>query len=223
MKHGIQFILAGLICSSLAQLPAQAEDQPAFANADVRDKVGYAIGINVGMNLTNNLKRANFDVNPDQIVSAIKDVLTGKELKMTDAQARETITAYQQQRTREIAEKNLKAGEAFLAENKTKEGVKTKEVTLSEGKTAEFQYKVITEGDGPIPTATDKVKVKYRGTLVDGTEFDSTAKRGGQPQLLGANQVIRGWSEALQMMKTGSKWELYNPAARHRTRFHADF
>jgi FKBP-type peptidyl-prolyl cis-trans isomerase len=213
MKHGLPFVLAGLICSSLAQLPAQAEDQPAFANADARDKVGYAIGINVGMNLTNNLKRANFDVNPDQIVSAIKDMLTGKELKMTDAQARETITAYQQQRTREITEKNLKAGEAFLAENKTKEGVKTKEVALAEGKTAEFQYKVITEGDGAIPTATDKVKVKYRGTLVDGTEFDSTAKRGGQPALLGANQVIRGWSEALQMMKTGSKWELYIPAS----------
>jgi len=213
MKSGLHFVLAASLGFHLAQAPARAQDPSAFANADTRDKVGYAIGVSVGMNISNNLKRANFDVNPDQIVNAIKDILTGGEVKMNDVQARETISAYQQQRTREITEKNLKAGEAFLAENKSKEGVKTKEIALGDGKTAELQYKVVAEGDGAAPAASDKVKVKYRGTLLDGTEFDSTAKRGDQPATFGVTQVIRGWSEALQMMKTGAKWQLYIPAS----------
>ena len=191
----------------------RAADPADFANADIKDKVGYAIGIMTGMNLTNNLKRANFEINADQFLSAMKDMLSGKELKMTETQARETINAYQQQRTRDLVEKNLKAGESFLAANKTKDGVKTKEVTLPDGKTAELQYKVISEGTGPMPTATDTVKVNYRGTLIDGTEFDSSAKHGPSPAQFPVGRVVRGWTEGLQMMKSGSKWQLFLPAS----------
>jgi FKBP-type peptidyl-prolyl cis-trans isomerase FklB len=120
--------------------------------------------------------------------------------------------AYQQQARTQVADKNKKEGEAFLAENKKKEGVKTQAVTLQDGATAELQYKVITAGTGDIPKSNDTVTVNYRGTLVNGKEFDSSAKHGG-PAKFQVNRVVRGWTEALQLMKTGSKWELYIPSA----------
>ena len=110
------------------------------------------------------------------------------------------------------AEKNKKEGEAFLAENKTKPGIKTLEVTLPNGTTAEMQYKVITEGTGATPKSNDTVTVNYRGTLINGKEFDNSAKR-GQPAKFPVNRVVRGWTEALETMKVGSKWETFCPPA----------
>ena len=176
MKIGPKIILITAIAGvQMFQITTRAEDQPAFK--DDKEKASYAIGLFFG----NQIKSGNMEVDTDVIVSGMKDVLAGREPKLNQTQAREAITTYQQAARAKLAEKNQKTGEAFLAANKSKEGVHTKEVTLTDGKTAEFQYKVITEGEGSSPTTTEKVKVKYRGTLIDGTEFDSTTKHGGQP------------------------------------------
>jgi FKBP-type peptidyl-prolyl cis-trans isomerase len=134
---------------------------------------------------------------------------------LTEPQAQQAIMDYQKQRQHDLAETNLKQGEAFLAQNKGKEGVKVQPVALPDGRMAELQYKIITEGTGEIPKSNDTVNVNYRGTLINGTEFDSSAKRGGRPYKFTVNQpnVPRGWTEALQMMTVGSKWELYIPAS----------
>jgi len=167
----------------------------------------------------NYLKRGGFDVDMDILTSAMKDVLGGKELKLTEQQSREVMMAYQkelsvkrEEERVQKAEKNRKEGEAFLAENAKKEGVKTHTVTLPDGKTAELQYKVLTEGTGLTPGSNDMVTVNYRGTLINGTEFDSSAKR-GQPARFSINGVIKGWTEALRMMKAGSKWQLFVPSS----------
>src|SRR5205823_1966336 len=131
--------------------------------------------------------------------------------KLTEPQSQEAIMAYQKEAQGKASEKNKKEGEAFLAENKKKPGVKTQTVTLPDGTTAEMQYKVITEGTGGSPKSNDTVTVNYRGTLINGKEFDSSAMTG--PLKRPANTLVKGWIEALQMMKAGSKWELYLPAA----------
>jgi len=117
----------------------------------------------------------------------------------------------QMEKAKEAAAKNREAGEAFLAANAKKDGVKSKEVTLPDGKKFSFQYKVLTEGKGEIPKENHTVTVNYRGTLIDGTEFDSSYKR-NEPTSFGVTQVIKGWTEALLMMPVGSKWQLYIPA-----------
>lgn len=185
-----------------------ADEKPA-AFKDDKEKASYAIGMSIGKNL----QRSGLDVDVDVLASALKDVQAGKEGKMTDKDAQEAIRSYQQESQKKIGEKNKKAGEAFLAENKKKDGVKTHEVKLPDGTTAEMQYKVITQGSGPIPKSNDVVSVNYRGTLTDGKEFDSTAKHGGQPMKRPINGFVRGWTEALQMMPVGSKWELYLPSS----------
>jgi FKBP-type peptidyl-prolyl cis-trans isomerase FklB len=175
---------------------------------DEEEKISYSIGLTFG----NQIKRAGFEVNVDVVAGAIRDVMAGKEMKITEQQARQAITAYQQEAQKKLADKNHKAGEAFLAENKTKPGVKTHEVTLADGTKAEMQYKVITSGTGATPKSNDVVSVNYRGTLINGKEFDNSAKR-GQPLKRPANALVRGWTEALQMMKVGDKWELYLPSS----------
>jgi FKBP-type peptidyl-prolyl cis-trans isomerase FklB len=186
-----------------------AADSPNKAEfKDAKEKASYGVGMTFG----NQIKRAGFEVDVDVVSAAIRDVLAGKEPRLTDAQARETIMAYQQEARKKTAEKNEKAGQAFLEANKAKDGVKLHKVTLADGKTAEFQYKVIKEGTGQSPATNDVVTVNYRGTLIDGKEFDSSAKR-GQPAKFPVNRVIRGWTEALQLMKVGSKWEVFLPAA----------
>jgi len=206
MKNEMKMILAAGLGLALAQLPARSEDKPAFK--DDREKASYGLGMYFG----NQVKRGGMDVDVDVVTGAFKDVLAGRELKLTDPQAQEAIRNYQQEARRKTGEKNKKEGAAFLASNKEKPGVKTQTVTLQDGTTAEMQYKIITEGSGPIPKSNDMVNVQYRGTLVNGKEFDSTAKRGGQPAKFAVSRVVRGWIEALQMMKTGSKWELYLPS-----------
>lgn len=201
-------VLAAALASTLAQSPVRAaEDKGAFK--DDREKASYGVGMYFG----NMIKRNNLDVDPEVVVSAMKDVLAGRDCKLTEQQGQEAIQTYQRAARLKQAEKNREAGEAFLAENKKKPGVKTHSVSLPDGSTAEMQYKVITEGTGETPKSTDTVSVNYRGTLINGKEFDSSAKHGGQPAKFGVTRVVKGWTEALQMMKVGSKWELYIPSA----------
>ena len=194
--------------------PAPAAEEKSELK-DQKQKVSYSVGMNMG----NYLKRGGFDVDMDILTIAMKDVLAGKELKLTEQQAREVMMAYQkelsakrEEERAQKAEKNHKLGEEFLAENKNKEGVKTHSVTLPDGKTAELQYKVLKEGSGALPGSNDVVSVNYRGILINGTEFDSSIKR-GQPAKFPINGVpAKGWSEALKLMKIGSKWELFIPS-----------
>ena len=226
MKIGLKLALLLGCGLTVAQVAAAAAETPASTNTattapklspkEQMDQWSYAIGMNIG----NGVKRGGVDLDVDVLANAIKDVLAGRELKLTDQQAQEAWRSYQmesrtkqEEMRKQQAEKNKKEGEAFLAENKKKPGVKTQTVTLANGMTAEMQYKVITEGTGAIPKSNDTVTVNYRGTLINGKEFDSSAKHGGQPAKFQVNRVVRGWTEALQMMKAGSKWELYLPSS----------
>jgi FKBP-type peptidyl-prolyl cis-trans isomerase FklB len=171
-----------------------------------KEKASYAIGMNIGKNL----KRDSVEIDPAVLSRALRDVLAGNKLLLTDEEAKAALTALQVEvRAKEEAKikaagvENKKSGEAFLAANKTKEGV----VTLPSG----LQYKIIKEGTGPKPAAEDTVLCHYRGTLVDNTEFDSSYKR-GEPLKIPVGGVIKGWTEAIQLMPVGSKWQLYIPS-----------
>ena len=171
-----------------------------------KDKNSYAFGMNIGRGLRQN----SVDIDPAILMRGIKDVLAGGKTLLTDEQAQTTLTAIQnnlrkrqQDMRQQAGDTNKKEGDAFLAENKTKDGV----ITLPSG----LQYKVVKAADGPKPAATDSVVCNYRGTLINGTEFDSSYKR-GQPATFPVGQVIKGWTEALQLMPVGSKWELYVPS-----------
>ena len=199
-------LLVGLALP-LAQVSLRAEDKPQFK--DDKEKASYAIGMYFG----NQIKRGNMELDADLVASTMKDILAGKTPALTDQEGMQVIRSYQQESRRKLAEKNKAEGEKWLAENKKKDGIKTQVVTLADGKTAELQYKVLTEGTGATPKSNDVVSVTYRGTTIDGKEFDSTAKHGGTPLKRSVNQLVRGWTEALQLMKVGSKWEIYLPAS----------
>ena len=164
------------------------------------DKFSYAIGLGIGQNL---LSMGAQGINVEDFAQAIADVLNRNELAMSHNEAREIVNKYFMELEEKMNAENIEKGKAFLAENAKKEGV----VTLPSG----LQYEVITEGNGKKPSATDRVKCHYEGTLIDGTLFDSSIKR-GQPAVFGVNQVIRGWVEALQLMSEGSKWRLFIPS-----------
>jgi FKBP-type peptidyl-prolyl cis-trans isomerase FklB len=171
-----------------------------------KEKRSYALGMNIG----DSIKQDNLDLDPAVVSQALKDALSGGKMLMTDAEAKEVlgklrndVMAKRQAEAQKEGEANKAAGQKFLADNKTKAGV----VTLPSG----LQYKILKEGTGPKPTASDTVSCNYRGTLINGTEFDSSEKHGG-PASFGVNQVIKGWTEALQLMPVGSKWELFVPA-----------
>ena len=179
---------------------AFAEEKPPQLK-DLKDKASYSIGLNVGMNM----KRQNVDVNQDAFTAGFKDALAGRKPLMTEQEVREAMMAFEkdmQQKQNDAAQKNSADAQKFMTENKSKEGVKTTGSGL--------QYKVMKEGSGAQPKATDTVTVNYRGTLTDGTEFDSSYKR-GQPATFPVSGVIKGWTEALQMMKVGSKYQLFIP------------
>lgn len=180
-----------------------AADAPTLANQ--KDKVSYSIGMDIGTKL----KAQEIDVDPDLLARGIKDVMSGQATLLTPEQARETLGGLQkelaakaEEHRKEVAEKNKKEGEAFLAANGKKKGV----VTLPSG----LQYRILKTGTGPSPKKTDTVETQYRGTLIDGTEFDSSYKR-GRPAVFPVNGVIAGWTEALQRMKVGGKWRLFIP------------
>jgi len=182
-----------------------------------KDKQSYAIGINVGKGLGQNLKQGGIDIDPAILTRAIKDVLAGNQQAMTDQEAQDTLKTLQanlrgkqeelrkeqEAKMQQLGEANKKEGEEFLAANKSKEGV----TILPDG----LQYKILQEGTGPKPTASDSVTVNYRGTLLNGTEFDSSYKR-GQPATFNVGGIIKGWTEALQLMPAGSKWQIFIPS-----------
>ena len=164
------------------------------------DKFSYAIGLGIGQNL---LSMGAQGINVEDFAQAIADVLNRNELAMSHNEAREIVNKYFMELEEKMNAENIEKGKAFLAENAKKEGV----VTLPSG----LQYQVITEGNGKKPSATDRVRCHYEGTLIDGTLFDSSIKR-GQPAVFGVNQVIKGWVEALQLMSEGAKWRLFIPS-----------
>ena len=164
------------------------------------DKFSYAIGLGIGQNL---LSMGARGINVEDFAQAISDVLNGNNTAITHNEAREIVNKYFEELEAKMNAENIEKGKAFLAENAKKEGI----VTLPSG----LQYQVLKEGNGKKPAATDRVKCHYEGTLIDGTLFDSSIKR-GQPAVFGVNQVIKGWVEALQLMGEGAKWKLFIPS-----------
>lgn len=165
-------------------------------------KIGYTIGYQIGQDL----KRSGMPIEVNALSQAIKDVMAGTKPAMTEADmkgAMEALQAKQMKAQAEIGDKNKKAGSAFLEVNKKKEGV----VALPSG----IQYKILTKGTGKKPTAKDTVSVNYRGTLIDGKEFDSSYSR-GQPATFPVSGVIKGWQDILPMMPVGSKWQIFVPS-----------
>ncbi len=193
--------------------PATAAKSAAAAPALTtrKDKFSYALGMNIGNGYKQGLEKQSVEFDADLVAQGVKDAMSGAKTRLTDDEAKAVLTEVQtevnkqrQEKMKEAADKNKAEGEAFLAANKSKEGV----VTLPSG----LQYKILTAGIGPKPTANDQVVCNYRGTLIDGTEFDSSYKR-GKPATFGVGQVIKGWTEALQLMPIGSKWQLFIPSS----------
>jgi FKBP-type peptidyl-prolyl cis-trans isomerase len=175
-----------------------------------KQKFSYALGMNIGSGLGPNLKKQSVEIDPALVSQGLKDSLSGTKTRLTEDEAKAVLTEVQndvrkqqQEKTQQASAANKSEGEAFLAANKGKDGV----VVLPSG----LQYKILTAGTGPKPTATDSVKCNYKGTLINGTEFDSSSKHGG-PATFGVSQVIKGWTEALQLMPVGSKWQLFIPS-----------
>ncbi len=175
-----------------------------------KDKASYAVGLNVGKNLGAQLTQQSVEVDQAILLRGVKDALAGGKTLLTDDEVKAVLTqlqadarARQMEKMKIASDMNKKEGAEFLEANKAKEGI----VTLPSG----LQYKVLTEGTGPKPAPTDTVVCNYRGTLINGTEFDSSYKR-GQPLSIQVNGVIKGWTEALQLMPVGSKWQLFIPS-----------
>jgi FKBP-type peptidyl-prolyl cis-trans isomerase FklB len=214
-------LVALLVCSAFASYAEDAKQGPSpSANPattstfkDEKDKVSYSLGVDIGRTL----QKFQLDLNEAALSQGIADVLDSKPMAMTDQELQTTLQAFQQkmmQKQQEaqskkqeemkgVAEKNEADGKKFLDDNSKKPGVKTTASGL--------QYKVIKEGSGDKPKDTDVVETNYRGTTIDGKEFDSSAKHGSTASFP-VNGVIKGWSEALKLMPVGAKWELYVPA-----------
>ena len=182
-----------------------AKNQSAVSLDSPKAKASYAIGLNIGKGMS----KSSVDVDADILMQGLKDGLSGGKALMTDEEIKTELNQLQAQlrqaaeeKARQLGEENKKEGESFLAANKEKEGV----VALPDG----LQYKILAAGTGPKPTASDTVICNYRGTLINGTEFDSSYKR-GQPATFPVGQVIPGWTEALQLMPVGSKWQIFIP------------
>jgi FKBP-type peptidyl-prolyl cis-trans isomerase FklB len=171
-----------------------------------KEKASYALGLNIGKQL----KQNNAEIDPEIYIKAVKDTLAGVAPLMTEEQMREVLTSWQMELRTNTLVRNRKEGEQFLAANKSKEGVQIIPVTLGTN-TYELQYKVETKGTGKIPGSNDTVVCHYRGTMIDGTEFDSSYKR-GEPTSFAVGGVIKGWTEALLKMPVGSKWKLFIPS-----------
>jgi len=173
---------------------------------DQKDKMSYSYGVDTGAKL----KSMPLSVDPDLFIMGIKDGLSGGKLLMTEQEIRETliglqkeITARSEDQKKALADKNMREGKAFLADNKKKEGV----VALPSG----LQYKALKEGTGKAPLETHWVRIQFRGTLIDGTVFEDTYKSFGQPVAFPVKGMMPGWEEALKLMKEGAKWQIFIP------------
>jgi FKBP-type peptidyl-prolyl cis-trans isomerase len=205
------------VALSLVLIAGQALAADVVEIKTEKQKLSYSIGMNAGRSMKDSLKTQSVDVDHAILLKGLDDGIRDAKPQMTEDEMKTVLeelqkklmakqqeqAAKQQEQAKAVAEKNKKEGEAFLAANKKKEGV----ITMPSG----LQYKVLTAGKGKSPKATDTVTVHYRGTLINGTEFDSSIKR-GQPATFPLNQVIKGWTEAVQLMKEGAKWELYIPS-----------
>jgi FKBP-type peptidyl-prolyl cis-trans isomerase FklB len=186
--------------------PAPDQKTAAASLSTTKEKFSYAVGMNLG----GMLKQQPIDIDPKTLVRGLQDILENKPPALTEEEAKAVFMQVQAEARKKEMEKrqvegaaNKKAGETFLTENKSKAGV----VTLPDG----MQYKILQEGTGSKPTTSDTVVCNYRGTLLDGTEFDSSYKR-GKPATFPVSGVIKGWTEALQLMPVGSKWQLFIPS-----------
>lgn len=199
-----------IIFAVLVAIVATTSCQPGKGGKDVKlvsniDSASYALGILIGQNNKQQMDMTPGakDINIDLLIAAMEKSLKGEELTITAEAASTIVRSYFEGISKQEGSKNLEAGQAFLEANKAKEGV----VTLESG----LQYEILKEGNGPKPTADDKVKCHYHGTTIDGKVFDSSVDR-GEPAEFPVNGVIPGWVEALQLMPVGSKWKLYIPA-----------
>ncbi len=212
MKRFFMMNIAMLVLLVLVASPAVAVDRAKYSRNNnllktEMDRASYSIGMSLGRDF----KTRDIAINPEIIAMGIRDMLEGNELLMSEDQAiaalqelQNMAAAKQQEFLAQMAETNKANGEAFLAENGKRDGVKTTDTGL--------QYEILTAGTGKTPQATDQVKVDYRGTFIDGTEFDSSYQR-GEPASFSVQGIIPGWTEALLMMKVGAKWKLFVPSA----------
>ncbi|GAB2514272.1 FKBP-type peptidyl-prolyl cis-trans isomerase [Microbulbifer agarilyticus] len=208
--------LAAAIALGIALVGCNKQESAATADVKLEtqeQKVSYIIA----EDMANRLKSQEVALDPSIVAMALQDVASGRESRLSQEEKQKVIQVFQenmQAKQKELmekqesdfkasADKNLEEGKKFLEENAKKDGVQTTDSGL--------QYKVITEGTGPSPSETSVVEVDYKGTLIDGTEFDSSYKN-GKPVQFPVNGVIKGWTEALQLMKQGAKWELYIPS-----------
>jgi FKBP-type peptidyl-prolyl cis-trans isomerase FklB len=196
-------VLVAMIAILVVPLLAGAQDASLKTQ---KDKVSYLLGAQIG----NDFKAQQMDVDPDIFSRGLKDSLAGKKPPLSEQEIRDTMMAFQKDiqakvavQTQKLAEQNKKEGDAFLAENKKKEGVRTTPSGL--------QYKVMRQGTGKMPKPTSTVVVNYRGTLLDGREFDSSYKR-GETFTTAVNGVVKGWQEALPLMKEGAKYQIFVPS-----------
>lgn len=196
-------VLVAMIAILVVPLLAGAQDASLKTQ---KDKVSYLLGAQIG----NDFKAQQMDIDPDLFSRGLKDALAGKKAPLSEQEIRETMMAFQKEmqtktaeQNKKLAEQNKKEGDAFLVENKKKEGVKTTPSGL--------QYKVVRQGTGKMPKPTSTVVVNYRGTLLDGREFDSSYKR-GEPFTTAVNGVVKGWQEALPLMKEGAKYQIFVPS-----------
>lgn len=193
-------VLLTFLALTVSLSSAVAQDQPALDTE--KKKISYAVGRNIGESIL----ASGIEIDLEVFTASVKEAMIGAPGRLTDAEKAEVGAAIQKQQqdhNAKVTGENKSKGQAFLAANAKKDGVKV----LSSG----LQYKVVTAGSGKTPSSSDSVTVNYRGTLIDGTEFDSSYKR-GQPATFPVNGVIKGWTEALQLMKEGSKWQLFIPS-----------
>lgn len=203
MKNSIiyVFVVALIVAATSCQ-----QGGPASVKLETSaDSVSYAIGVLVGSNNKQQLQTApgSDEMNIEAMAAAFRSASLGEEVKISEEDANAIVQKFFRDASEREAQTNLEEGNKFLEENGKREGVTTTESGL--------QYEVLTEGTGAKPAATDKVRVHYHGTLIDGTVFDSSVDR-GEPAVFGVNQVISGWTEALQLMPVGSKWKVFIPA-----------
>jgi UDP-GlcNAc:undecaprenyl-phosphate/decaprenyl-phosphate GlcNAc-1-phosphate transferase len=204
MEFKSKLMLTAVLTLVFLACQATAQEPPVLKTE--KEKMSYAIGVD----LARNFQRQRIDAETDALLKGMRDVLSRSKLLMSEEELYAALNEFQteQKQTRgralrAVASENKKNGDAFLASNKTKEGV----MTLPSG----LQYRILKEGDGKKPTDTDTVEVNYRGILIDGTEFDNSYSR-KQPATLKVTGAIKGWTEALQLMPVGSKWQLFIPS-----------
>lgn len=200
----IRYLVIVLMLFSVSQVNAQETQKRKIPKTE-KERISYVIGVNA----VNNFKSRGDDFDLEMVIQGLRDAYSGNKLLISEEESSEILDAYRKKQLQKqieattiLAEKNKKEGDAFLAENKTKEGV----VTLASG----LQYKIIKAGEGNKPVDSNTVRVHYRGTLLDETEFDNSFKR-GQPNSFSLAGIIPGWSEALKLMPVGSKWQLFIP------------